>query len=133
MGDWNHPVHYTPDAEAFARAARAAEIDILLRRVLPQLRGVARVCGYALAVHGSLERDLDLIAVPWTDKASPPDELVQSLARTCRAATGWGFWHNAGKFTEKPHGRVATTIVATAEVQIDLSITPLLPITNGEG
>jgi len=28
-----------------------------------------RDCGYAIAPHGSLARDLDVIAVPWTEDA----------------------------------------------------------------
>lgn len=31
---------------------------------------VARELGYALAVHGSLARDLDIIACPWTETAT---------------------------------------------------------------
>lgn len=30
---------------------------------------VARGCGYAIGLHGSMKRDVDLIAVPWTDEA----------------------------------------------------------------
>jgi hypothetical protein len=45
-------------------------VDILL----PALREVARRFGYALAVHGSLEWDIDLVAVPWCENA--PDGLV---------------------------------------------------------
>ncbi len=127
MGDWGHPDHYTSGAKDFARATRAAEIDIMVRRVLPQLRATAREVGYALAVHGSLERDFDIVAVPWTETAGSPTELVEGLCKTCRAATGWGYWHNAQKFTAKPHGRLAVTIVASAEVQIDLSIMPRTP------
>ena len=34
----------------------------------PDLAEIAREHGYALAVHGSLARDFDLIAVPWREK-----------------------------------------------------------------
>lgn len=47
--------------------------------VLPGLVQVAREHGYALAVHGSLARDLDLIACPWTDDAAPAEYLVETL------------------------------------------------------
>lgn len=51
---------------------------------LPELRKVARSCGYALAVHGSMERDLDLVAVPWVDNPHAPAELAFQLAVSCK-------------------------------------------------
>lgn len=37
----------------------------------PILCEAARACGYALAIHGTMQRDLDLVAVPWVDEALP--------------------------------------------------------------
>ncbi len=45
----------------------------------PDLVTAARTHGYALAIHGSLTRDFDLIAVPWTQEASEGLELIKSL------------------------------------------------------
>lgn len=33
-----------------------------------QLKDIAREYGYALLIHGSMNRDLDLVAVPWDDR-----------------------------------------------------------------
>lgn len=33
----------------------------------PSLAEIARTHGWALAVHGTLGRDMDLICVPWTE------------------------------------------------------------------
>lgn len=44
--------------------------------MVPRLTEVARDCGYALGVHGSMHRDLDLIAVPWVDEAKSADDLI---------------------------------------------------------
>ena len=44
--------------------------------VLESLRKIAKENGYALAIHGSLSKDLDLIAVRWNDKYSSPNKLV---------------------------------------------------------
>jgi hypothetical protein len=46
-----------------------------------KLKITAKRYGYNLVLHGSLNRDLDLIAIPWTD--SPKDEfkLIQALSR----------------------------------------------------
>lgn len=125
MGDWQHPRHYTPPARQFAERVRAAEIGLFVEGCLPALRDTARTFGYALAVHGSERRDLDLVAIPWIEGARPPEDLVRALAARTKELTGWGMLaHEA--WTEKPHGRVATTIIASAEVHLDLSVMPLV-------
>ena len=48
-------------------------------RFIEKVREVARDCGYAIGVHGSRERDLDLMAVPWTESAIAPQHLVRAL------------------------------------------------------
>jgi len=35
------------------------------------LKAAAEECGFALAVHGSFVRDMDLILIPWTEDAKP--------------------------------------------------------------
>lgn len=49
---------------------------------MPHLQEVARNHGYALAVHGSMATDLDLIAVPWVESASEPGVLIEAI-REC--------------------------------------------------
>ena len=85
----------------------------------PELAKVAREHGYALAIHGSLVRDFDLIAVPWVESPAEPDVLVEAV--TARFAL-----HRMDKApTAKAHGRVAYTIsVGFGECAIDLSFTP---------
>ncbi len=48
-------------------------------RIIKRAREVARTNGWAIGVHGSLSRDIDLIAVPWTDQACSTDALVEAL------------------------------------------------------
>ncbi|RIA37461.1 hypothetical protein DFR49_3346 [Hephaestia caeni] len=124
MGEWHHPEHYTAAAKGYAIEAMRAEIAVFIERVLPSLREAARSLGYALAVHGSLARDLDLIAVPWTDEAGSPDALIAAIADATKAQTGWGHLPSAGEFTPKPHGRTAVMMVASFNLQLDISITP---------
>lgn len=87
----------------------------------------ARSVGYALAVHGTMTRDFDLIAVPWTDDAVGAEGLAQAI----RDVSGGSFIEVEGcrregrDPTPKPHGRVAYTIVLDG-VRIDLSVTPRL-------
>ena len=43
------------------------------------VRHVARQHGYAIGVHGSMARDLDLIAIPWTVDAVSATALVDAI------------------------------------------------------
>ena len=52
----------------------------------PALAEAANAVGYALAVHGSVGRpregkmtDFDLVAVPWTEAAGSPDDLIEAI------------------------------------------------------
>ena len=76
--------------------------------------------GYALAVHGTRSRDLDLLVVPWTDDA----ETVGQLLKRIRAA---GFTVSGAQ--KKPHGRLAYVVFRDERRDlgadyIDLSIMP---------
>jgi len=124
MGNWEHPGHLSDEAKAFTVASRRAEIAVFCEMILPRLRGAARSIGYALTEHGSKSRDLDLVAIPWTHKAKSAEDLIDVIAQTCHTLTGWGYRTNEGKLEPKPHGRIATIIIATAEIHLDLSIMP---------
>lgn len=44
---------------------------------------IAEVCrgmGYALLVHGTLQNDLDVLAMPWVETPAPPEELITAVA-----------------------------------------------------
>jgi|GEM_PF-591735 len=84
----------------------------------PQLAEIARAHGYALAVHGSLGRDFDLICVPWIEMPSEPAAVVEAI--TTKFAI-----RRIGDPKTKHHGREAWTIsVAFGECSIDLSFFP---------
>ncbi len=85
----------------------------------PQMAEIARLLGYALAIHGSLSRDLDLIAVPWTEEAVESECLAEAL----RGAVG-GFWAPHDFPATKPHGRRAWSIQMGSGPYIDLSVMP---------
>ena len=71
--------------------------------VLPKITRAARKCGYAIAVHGSMRRDLDLIAVPWVEKYSDKDTLAKKIQ-----LAACGFKMARYDWEQKPNGRVAT-------------------------
>jgi len=85
----------------------------------PQLAEIARKHGYALAVHGSLARDFDLIAVPWIDYPNPAQVVVDEIVSTfdIKEAPGNPF--------KKDHGRwVWTLCVGFGDCFLDLSFMP---------
>lgn len=104
----------------------------------PGLCCVARHHGYALAVHGSLVTDLDLIAVPWVAEAGDPLVLRDALLRHVGACGYDGLLRESDPhLTEaqiqqivgtemevKPHGRMAWNLYLDHGVKIDLSILP---------
>lgn len=105
----------------------------------PGLCEIARKHGYALAIHGSMARDLDLIAVPWTDEAEPAEVVAAALKEHAGACTyrEINAFHGtpadrldwieglAGKDpTSKPHGRLAWSLHLDHGAYIDLSVLP---------
>jgi hypothetical protein len=72
--------------------------------MLGDLRQVARQWGWTLAIHGSNQRDLDLIAIPWRRDAAPSGVIVQEVATAVDATL-----HDIDA-SWKPHGRVAYAI-----------------------
>lgn len=78
---------------------------------------VAKRFGYSVTLHGTCVRDIDLVAVPWTDDAIPADSLAIRIAGAMQLVV-------IGEPTEKPHGRIAHAMFDPDEPtqQIDLSI-----------
>lgn len=114
----------------------------------PGLCDIARRNGYALAIHGTLVNDMDLIAVPWTAEAIPANDLKDALMdfigalgyadflrRDCPHLTDDHISQvvrNQGCIDEdgahaKPHGRIAWNLYLQAGTKIDLSVMPLRP------
>lgn len=99
------------------------------------IRETARILGYAVAVHGSLTRDVDLIACPWRADAASADDLAAAVIDTIkRLNDGVAIVHNdphapIGDYTRrnpepKPHGRLAWSIHLGGGPYIDLSVMP---------
>lgn len=83
-----------------------------------ELAELARMHGYALAIHGSLSRDFDLIAIPWTDEAGSPEDVINEM--TSRFAL-----RNVDAGTAKPHGRYAYSLACGwGECALDIQFMP---------
>lgn len=86
---------------------------------LPDFRliwNVARECGYSVGLHGSMKRDVDLIAAPWVEGARPPEQLIAALCSALKA-------REVGPREDKPFGRLAVSLQIDGWFRvIDLSI-----------
>ena len=79
---------------------------------------VAREHGYALAMHGSLISDCDIIAVPWVAEAADHAVLAQALS----AASG-GSLH-LDSWPDRPHGLQKHKIHLGGGPYVDLCVVP---------
>lgn len=86
--------------------------------IYPALANVVRSHGYALAIHGSLSRDMDLICIPWVEKPSKPNIVVKDITKNFNIRL-------IGKPENKLHNRIAYTIsIGHGECALDLSFMP---------
>ena len=98
--------------------------------ILPRLQEVARSHGYAIAIHGSMIRDMDILATPWIEGASPTKVFLQAMCEEAGGFVPTVSPDDPCKIGEcilsdgeaKPHGRVAYTIAWPGRAFIDLSI-----------
>lgn len=103
--DWTEELkNYTPGT--WLEVPTRDALEQFFQSRLPALREAARNCGYAIGVHGSMRRDLDLIATPWVENYSTPDELAHALANAACGITRSGNYD----WEVKPHTRIATSI-----------------------
>ena len=102
----------------------------LLDLILPPMSRAAIEAGYALTVHGSLNRDIDLVAVAWREhNVWTSDALVEALVGAVRGVTG-RCNRERQDWTPKPHGRVACTLLIWCgqnTADLDLSVIPPHP------
>ena len=104
------------------------------KNLIGPLRAKARELGYALAVHGTLKRDIDLVAVPWAEDAAAARVLAEALRDVAREHNG-GIahmqpgecddpWLLAGCPTRKPYGRLCWSYHLGGGPYLDLSVVP---------
>lgn len=81
----------------------------------PQLAEIARQHGYAMAVHGSMGRDFDVVCIPWIEEAGEPQAVVDAITKrfAIEQVHGWDV---------REHGREVTTLsIGFGECFVDLS------------
>ena len=88
--------------------------------IYPGLAELCRGYGYALAIHGSMARDFDLIAIPWVENPAPSWVVVKQIMRR------WAVSQMDGT-TTKEHGRKVYTLAIMGDCFFDLSFMPTCP------
>jgi len=93
----------------------------------PDLARIAREHGYALAVHGSLQRDFDIIAIPWAEVVTTHEALIASI---CEQTA----FREVGQPENKLHGRVAYTLsIGFGECAVDFQFMGPFPQPQEKG
>ena len=105
---------------------RSARRAFVYAMCIDGLTEIAHAHGYALALHGSMTRDLDIVCVPWAEDVKPAEEMLAEMA----LQFSWvgGGEEGSGVVqgpTEKPHGRRAWSIVLGSGAYFDVSVTPM--------
>jgi len=105
---------------------------------LSPMQKIAKQHGYNLIVHGSMNRDLDLVAIPWIDEPKSHLELLHSLCEFLGVHKFDDVQHYM--FTTLPGGRSSYVInlnrgcnysgYMDAQYYLDISITPLIKKLN---
>ena len=125
----NRPPAYfktPPDEHHMQRMAK------ILPGLVEELRTVARELGYAIGTHGSMVRDIDLIAVPWTNEAVSAAELAEALRKRTQELCSAAFLSDlerdefflCGCPGLKPHGRLTWSFHVGGGPYLDLSVMP---------
>ncbi len=100
----------------------AARCHYYFARLIDPLRAIARSHGYALATHGSLARDIDLIAAPWVENVSEPQMLAEAIRAEVERIIGHAFLDAYVFPLRKPHGRLCWSFHLGGGPYIDLSV-----------
>lgn len=98
-------------------------IDPDYARVYTKARIIAWSYGFALVMHGSFTRDLDLLVVPWAEHAC--NDGAQRVVTLIAADCGLKISGDPG---DKPHGRKAYTLLFPGFGDprwVDLSVMPV--------
>lgn len=87
--------------------------------LLPGIRETAKKNGYAIAVHGSLSRDFDLVAFKWSEDAVLKDELIRQICTDLGIECADEFLERK---LERPFSRTSYDIQIGMGMYIDLSV-----------
>ena len=111
-------------------ANRSNTYALVYAACLPKLQDIANGLGYALCIHGSMYRDMDIVCVPWTKDAEDAKVLIKALQRSFKGLRTRRPYDNWPE--KKPHGRLAWSFyfdeasrAGASGPYIDISVMPL--------
>lgn len=84
------------------------------------IRQCAMDDGWAVALHGSLNSDMDIMAMPWVEDAVNHTTLIKDIAELFTDNEMTAAWRI--DYCSKPHGRAVATIPIWADFYLDISI-----------
>lgn len=90
--------------------------------LVPIAQERARKLGYCVSVHGSGNRDLDLIATPWTEDAQDVTTVHELLVKLFSPYVASSLEQPEYQAIAKPHGRTSWIIPLGRGASIDLSV-----------
>jgi hypothetical protein len=118
--NYTKPIHAKPSLYAF---------------YFEELKAIALHYGYNLVLHGSMNRDLDLIAIPWQEQLGDYNVMIEAFSK---CLGGEIMPQTEEQIHCFPHGRLSYVInlnrsgkwnnYQDAQYYIDISVIP--PITN---
>ncbi len=112
-------------------SAHAAMTREYYEVLIGPLRHVAERYGYAIAVHGSLSFDIDLVACPWREHPCDPSSLAEAIRKTAEQIIGIAEVKEGDPNpSKKPNGRLAWSFYLVPSGHypgpyIDLSVMPI--------
>lgn len=83
------------------------------------IRKCAMDHGWAVALHGSLKSDMDIMAMPWTEDAIKFTDLIDHIVQLFDG--NYIAQNYFITYSEKPHNRVVATIPIWADFYLDIS------------
>ena len=73
--------------------------------------------GWALALHGSLANDMDIMAMPWTDNAETPLEMINAIRGCFDKPNEIGC-----SISNMPNNRIVYTLSIWSDFYLDINI-----------
>jgi len=101
------------DRESITTNGRA----VFYAAIWDDLRQSALDRGWALALHGSLKSDMDIMAMPWVENAAPVEDMIIGLKGCFTDADCIAI-----EVSQKPNNRVVYTLSIWADFYLDINV-----------
>lgn len=94
--------------------------------VWEDLKNSALDCGWALGLHGSLNSDMDIMAMPWVLEAKSVEEMIKAL-ESCFTIPEPACYKQTTASYDKPNNRVVYTMHIFADFYLDINVIQATP------